>query len=115
MTFDEMMEALSHFAREEEVEIQLLGCRRRVRARVWKVWAIHRTIGTEKDYTLTHAPTGLLVAKHYFEYTLAVLAVRLDALGDWNIAEREKLPLELLRNGRKVLKQWKKEVSNKAK
>jgi hypothetical protein len=113
MTYDEMKEALSHFAREEEVEIQLLGGRRKVRAWVWKVWAIHRTIGMEKDYTLTHVPTGLLVAKHHFKYTLAVLAVRLDALGDWNIAKREKLPLELLRNGRKVLKQWRKEVNNK--
>jgi hypothetical protein len=116
MTYDEMREALSNFAREEEVAIQLLGGLRRVlRARVWKVWAIHRTIGMEKNYTLTHIPTWLWVAEHYLECTLAVLAVRLDALGDWNIANREKLPLELLRNGRKVLKQWKKEVSNKAK
>jgi hypothetical protein len=113
MTYDEMMEALSNFAREEEVEIQLSGGRRRLRARVWKVWAIHRTIGREKDCTLTHIPTGLLVAKHYLECTLAVLAVRLDALGDWNIANREKLPLELLRHGRKVLKQWRKEVNSK--
>jgi hypothetical protein len=111
MTFDEMMEALSNFAREEDVEIQLLGGLRKVlRARVWKVWAIHRTIGREKDCTLTHIPTGLRVARHYLEGTLAVLAVRLDALGDWNSPRREELPL---RHGRKVLKQWSKEVNSK--
>jgi hypothetical protein len=111
MTFDEMMEALSNFAREEDVEIQLLGGLRKVlRARVWKVWAIHRTIGREKGYTLTHIPTGLRVARHHLEGTLAVLAVRLDALGDWNSPKREELPL---RHGRKVLKQWSKEVNSK--
>ncbi len=112
MTFDEQIDALCNFKRKARIPIHYEGGRRMARARVWKCWAIHRSVYCEglPDYTLTHIPTGLQVATHYSQGALAVLAARLDALGDWNSPKREELPL---RHGRKVLKQWEKEVNKK--
>jgi hypothetical protein len=108
MKFDEQVDALCNFNRKARIELRLEGGRRKARARVWKVWAIHRSVYYEglPDYTLTHIPTGLQVAKHYSQGALAVLAVRLDALGDWSSLDRRKLPLE---RGKEVLEQWKHE------
>jgi hypothetical protein len=106
-------DALRRFNKEARVEIQLLGGLRKVRVRVvWKVWAIHRSsVWREKVLHADAHPNGATGCEHYLAgYALAVLAVRLDALGDWNSPKREELPL---RHGRKVLKQWSKEVNSK--
>jgi hypothetical protein len=108
MTFDEQIDALCNFNRKARVPIYHEGGRRKARARVWKVWAIHRSVYCSglPEYTLTHIPTGLQVATHYSQGALAVLAVRLDALGDWSSSDRNELPLDA---GKEVYKQWKQE------
>jgi len=108
MNFDEQIEALCNFKRKARIPIHYEGGRRKARARVWKVWAIHRSVygGMLPEYTLTHIPTGLQVATHYSQGALAVLAVRLDALGDWSGSDRTELPLA---TGKEVYEQWKQE------
>jgi hypothetical protein len=108
MTFDEQVDALCNFKRKARIELRFEGGRRKARARVWKVWAIHRSVYCDglPDYTLTHIPTGLQVATHYSQGALAILAVQLDALGDWSSSDRNELPLSA---GKEVYERWKQE------
>jgi hypothetical protein len=105
MTLAEQVEALCRFNQKAGVELRLQGERRMVSAQVWKVWAIHEAVDLEwiPEYTLTHIPTGLRVTTHLSPSALAVLAARLDALGDWSSSKREELPLE---RAQEILKEW---------
>jgi hypothetical protein len=102
----EQAEATERFNRKARVELRCTA-----NARVWKVWAIYEEVDLWgiPHCTLIHIPTGLRVATcqgRYGHGILAVLASRLDALGDWSSSKRTKLPLE---RARAILNQWKDE------
>jgi hypothetical protein len=112
MTLAEQSNALSLFSKKARIRYYLEdGEARTVRAMVWRNWAIHPSSRwrINYEYALTHIPTGYCAATHSSRGALAVLAVRLDTLGDWSSSKLDELPIE---RGTEVLRQWEREVEN---
>jgi hypothetical protein len=67
-------------------------------------WAICRSFYKKKprQYALVHVPSGKTGAYHQDRRELAVLAERLNALGDWSASD----PKELIDPGRKIVREW---------
>jgi len=112
MTRKEQSSALSLFGKKARIRYYLeSGEARMVRAIVWRDWAIHPSSlwRINYEYALTHIPTGYCAATHSSRGALAILAVRLDTLGDWSSPKLDELPIE---RGTEVLRQWEREVAN---
>jgi hypothetical protein len=117
MSNEELREAVARFNRRQKIQVKMAGGRvAEVTAAVRGPWAIHRDVSISDDgairrsrewWSLTHIPTGRWVDRCDYRAPLAVLADRLDEVGDWSSSDPKELPTE---QGLKVARKWSKEA-----